>query len=130
MMPEGKPVHIHDAPTGDALALKMRPTTAPSTSTSKSSSFHSPDGRETDARLRISWGIGGARATAFGLNLIDADQLEPSDDEHQTKRLQDRRHGKVDTERGPDDGPQGGGAERGVEMWGAVSNPPLVLISK
>src|SRR6266700_1268002 len=30
----------------------MRPTTAPSASTSKSSSFHSPDGREAEARLR------------------------------------------------------------------------------
>src|SRR5262249_7366014 len=29
-------------------------TTAPSASTSKSSSFHSPDGRDADARLRIS----------------------------------------------------------------------------
>jgi hypothetical protein len=29
---------------GAALALKMRPTTMPSASTSKSSSFHSPDG--------------------------------------------------------------------------------------
>jgi hypothetical protein len=45
-------VHIHDAPTGDALALKMRPTTAPFASTSKSSSFHSPEGRFVDARLR------------------------------------------------------------------------------
>ena len=34
--------------------LKMRPTTTPSASTSKSSSFHSPDGREAEARLRIS----------------------------------------------------------------------------
>src|SRR5262245_55732877 len=32
----------------------MRPTTAPSARTSKSSSSHSPDGREADARLRIS----------------------------------------------------------------------------
>src|SRR5262249_49133481 len=31
----------------------MRPTTAPSASTSKSSSFHSPEGREADARLRM-----------------------------------------------------------------------------
>jgi hypothetical protein len=31
-------VHIHDAPTGAAFALKMRPTTTPSASTSKSSS--------------------------------------------------------------------------------------------
>jgi len=31
----------------------MRPTTTPSASTSKSSSFHSPDGREALARLRI-----------------------------------------------------------------------------
>jgi hypothetical protein len=41
-------------PTGAALALKMRPTTAPSASMSKSSSFHSPDGREAEARLRSS----------------------------------------------------------------------------
>jgi hypothetical protein len=32
----------------------MRPTTSPSARTSKSSAFHSPDGREADARLRIS----------------------------------------------------------------------------
>jgi len=31
----------------------MRPTTIPSTSTSKSSSFHCPDGREAETRLRI-----------------------------------------------------------------------------
>jgi hypothetical protein len=30
----------------------------------------------------------------------------------------------------PKKAPLGGGAERGVEMRGAVSNPPLVLISK
>jgi hypothetical protein len=36
------------------VALTPRPTTAPSASTSKSSSFHSLDGREADARLRIS----------------------------------------------------------------------------
>jgi hypothetical protein len=35
----------------------MRPTTRPSASTSKSSSFHSPDGRLAEARLRISWPI-------------------------------------------------------------------------
>jgi hypothetical protein len=40
--------------TGDALALKIRPTTTPLASTSKSPSFHCPDGREADARLRIS----------------------------------------------------------------------------
>ena len=33
----------------------MRPTTAPSASTSKSSSFHSPDEREADARLRTNF---------------------------------------------------------------------------
>jgi hypothetical protein len=43
-----------DAPTGDARALKMRPTTTPSASTSKSSSFQSPDGRFALARLRRS----------------------------------------------------------------------------
>src|SRR5262249_2712190 len=31
------------------------PTTAPLATTSKSSSFHSPDGRLAEARLRISW---------------------------------------------------------------------------
>src|SRR5262249_55784573 len=46
--------HIHEDPTGDALALRMRPTTTPSASTSKSSSFHWPDSRLADARLRIS----------------------------------------------------------------------------
>src|SRR5262249_17853289 len=46
-------VHIHGEPPGDAAALKIRPTTTPSARTSKSSSFHSPDGREADARLRI-----------------------------------------------------------------------------
>src|SRR5262249_1121838 len=35
-----------------ALALKMRPTTTLAATTSKSSSFHSPDGREAEARLR------------------------------------------------------------------------------
>jgi hypothetical protein len=47
-------VHIQGIPTGAALALMMRPTTAPTASTSKSSSFHWPDGRLVDARLRIS----------------------------------------------------------------------------
>jgi hypothetical protein len=36
-----------------AFTFKMRPTTKPSAITSKSSSFHSPDGREAEARLRI-----------------------------------------------------------------------------
>src|SRR5215468_6666468 len=49
-------VHSHGAPTGAAAAFMIRPTTAPSASTSKSSSFHSPDVREADARLRISIG--------------------------------------------------------------------------
>src|SRR5215472_6888233 len=40
--------------TGAALALKMRPTTGPSASTSKSYSSYSPDEREDEARLRIS----------------------------------------------------------------------------
>jgi transposase len=48
-------VHIHGAPTGDAAELKIRPTTTPSASTSKSSSFHSPEGREDRALLRINW---------------------------------------------------------------------------
>jgi len=41
--------------TGAACTLKMRPTTAPSASTS---SFHSPDGREEEARLRINRVVG------------------------------------------------------------------------
>src|SRR5262245_65682540 len=44
-------VHIQGEPTGAACTFKMRPTTAPSASTSKSSSLHSPDGREAEARL-------------------------------------------------------------------------------
>jgi hypothetical protein len=47
-------LHIKGEPTGAALALKMRPTTRPSASTSKSSSFHSPGGRLAEARLRSS----------------------------------------------------------------------------
>src|SRR5262249_4192176 len=47
-------VHIHGKPTGAAAVFMMRPTTAPSASTSKSSSFHWPDGREAEARVRIS----------------------------------------------------------------------------
>src|SRR5262249_27127314 len=46
-------VHIQGEPTGDAAELKMRPTTLPPVSTSKSSSFHLPDGREAEARLRM-----------------------------------------------------------------------------
>jgi hypothetical protein len=46
-------VHIHGSPTGDAAALKMRPTTMPSASTSQSSSRHSPEVRLADARLGI-----------------------------------------------------------------------------
>jgi len=50
-MPKGQcPLPRH----GAALALKMRPTTTPSRSTSKSLSFHLPDWREADACLRIS----------------------------------------------------------------------------
>jgi hypothetical protein len=50
-------VHIHDAQTGEALALKILPTTTPSANTSKSSSFHSPDGRLAEARLRMRGGL-------------------------------------------------------------------------
>jgi len=46
-------VHIHGEPSGAACTFMMRPTTAPSARTSKSSSVHSPDEREADARLRI-----------------------------------------------------------------------------
>jgi hypothetical protein len=35
-----------------AAPFMIRPTTTPSQTTSKSSSFHSPDGREVEARLR------------------------------------------------------------------------------
>jgi hypothetical protein len=45
--------HIHALPTGAALGLKIRPTTAPSARTPKSSSVHSPERRDADARLRI-----------------------------------------------------------------------------
>src|SRR5215471_10653541 len=47
-------VHIQGVSLGAALAWKMRPTTLPSASASKSSSFHCPEGRLADARLRIS----------------------------------------------------------------------------
>ena len=46
--------HIQGLPTAAACTFKMRPTTVPSARTSKSSSFHSPEGRDADARLRIS----------------------------------------------------------------------------
>jgi hypothetical protein len=48
-------VHIQGEPTGAALALKMRPTTTLSSSTSKSSSLHWPDVRLAEARFRINW---------------------------------------------------------------------------
>jgi len=51
MMPKGQRPHP-DMPTGTAAAFMMRPTTTPSASTSKSSSFHSPEGRLAEARLR------------------------------------------------------------------------------
>jgi len=51
IMPGGQR-HIHGEPTDAACTFMMRPTTAPSVSTSKSSSFHSPEGREAEARLR------------------------------------------------------------------------------
>src|SRR5262249_5513281 len=38
-----------------AGSRKMRPTATPSASMSKSSSFHSPETREADTRLRTSW---------------------------------------------------------------------------
>src|SRR6516164_6516626 len=47
-------VHIQGEPTGAACTLRIRPTTTPSASTSKSSSLHWPEGREAEARLRIS----------------------------------------------------------------------------
>jgi hypothetical protein len=48
---------LQGLPTGAALAWKMRPTTTPPASTSKSSSLQLPDGREADARLRINWPV-------------------------------------------------------------------------
>src|SRR5262249_40754548 len=47
--------HSHGWPTGAAAAFMMRQTTPPSASASKSSSFHSPDGREhcLDQALRV-----------------------------------------------------------------------------
>src|SRR5215471_10312720 len=47
-------VHTQGEPTGAACTLRIRPTTTPSASTSKSSSFHWLEGREAEARLRIS----------------------------------------------------------------------------
>jgi len=38
------------------VTFKMRPTTTPSASTSKSSSFHSPDGRESSSASRFTAG--------------------------------------------------------------------------
>ena len=58
-------VHIQGLPTGAALALKMRPTRAPSASTSKSSSFHPPQGREADARFRTSPGTTALKLLLF-----------------------------------------------------------------
>jgi hypothetical protein len=46
-----------------AAACMIRPTTTPSQSMSWSSSFHSPDGREADACLRIK-AMGDARVHA------------------------------------------------------------------
>ena len=51
VMPEGERPHP-GLPHRHRCRLMMRPTTTPSASTSKSSSFHSPDGREAKARLR------------------------------------------------------------------------------
>jgi hypothetical protein len=56
VMFEGERPH-QDCPTGTAAAFMMRPTTTPSASTSKSSSFHSSEIRLADARLRMSAGI-------------------------------------------------------------------------
>jgi hypothetical protein len=44
--------NVQGALTDAACTFMMRPTTAPSASTSKSSSFHSPDDRLADARLK------------------------------------------------------------------------------
>jgi hypothetical protein len=50
---------LHAGQRRDGRGLHDGPTTTPSASTSKSSSFHSPDDREADARLRIRPGIPG-----------------------------------------------------------------------
>jgi hypothetical protein len=50
-------VHNHGVPTGAAAAFMMRPTTAPSQSTSKSSSFHSPEGRDAERTDRLGGGL-------------------------------------------------------------------------
>jgi len=47
-------VHIQGIPTGAACTFKMRPTTAPSASTSKSFSSHLPEVRLAEARLSSS----------------------------------------------------------------------------
>jgi hypothetical protein len=52
---------------GAAFALKMRPTTTPSASTSKSSSLHSPDDRLADARFRIKHVLAGFYHRHFSL---------------------------------------------------------------
>src|SRR5262249_12326347 len=51
VVPPNASVHIQGEPTGAAWTFMMRPTTAPSASTSKSSSLHSPDGRDAEVRL-------------------------------------------------------------------------------
>jgi hypothetical protein len=66
MMPKG------ERPHGAACTFMMRPTTAPSASTSKSSSFHSPDGREADARLRTSCVMGAPRGYLAMLRLLSS----------------------------------------------------------
>src|SRR5262245_28046274 len=53
MISEGERPHP-GLPHRHCRASMMRPTTTPSASTSKSSSFHSPEGREVDARLSVS----------------------------------------------------------------------------
>jgi len=53
-VPPKASVHVHGVPTSAACTFRMRSTTAPSASTSKSSSFPSPDDRLADARLRSS----------------------------------------------------------------------------
>ena len=76
-------VHSHGAPTGAAAAFMIRPIATPSASTSKSSSFHSPPGRERGAfenqrghwRSSSRWKPAGSRG---GLSALEA-RRDPED---------------------------------------------------
>src|SRR5262249_16856780 len=67
-------VHNHGEPTGNELLLKIRPTTMPLTSASKSSSFHLPKERlAADARFRINacWNPPSASAQEKTVTVFD-----------------------------------------------------------